>query len=498
MPPFSERYSDLLGDGTDPALIRLIEDLDRACAPGPLPARHDSAVAHTIEKNIPMQPSITRVPVRLPAAYAPHTPRTTRGKAWLTMGWAALLPTVLLMSLVVVLHYRQPSTVPHMGTAPNVSHVAADTPFSATVKPGTWTITGSQRQPGSFQAATLLADGQVLVAGGCRDACQIAKNPGDAELTNSNRTSAELYDPRTGKWTMTGSMHDGRTEFTMTLLPNGQVLVAGGCLNADCSTILAGAELYNPQTGKWTVTGPMHDVRAFHTATLLGNGQVLVAGGASGAGMTADAELYNPRTGKWTMTGSMHTDRVRHTATLLTNGEVLVAGGTTDNGTVGQTAGAELYSPRTGTWILTDSMHQARALFTAVSLLSGEVLVAGGVDIHDTNARLTSAELYNPSTGKWTITGSLHHPRDYETAEAAVLLPAGQVLVAGDGNPDSPLADAELYNPRTGKWVLTGSLHQARSFQTTTLLANGEVLVAGGSLNYSGSHSLAGAEIYHP
>ena len=303
-----------------------------------------------------------------------------------------------------------------------------------------------------------------------------------------------------GQWAMTGSMHDPRLQFTMTLLPSGQVLAVGGCRTSDCSVILAGAELYNPRTGTWTVTGSMHTPRVFHTATLLPDGQVLVAGGASNnsdTGITNTTEIYNPRTGRWTMTSAMGDVRARHTATLLANGEVLVAGGaqgTSGNDSGSPTASAELYDPRTSTWSWTGSLNLAREAFTVVRLPSGDVLAASG---WGPNTALTSAELYSPRTGAWSMTGSLHEPRNFEASAAAVLLRTGQVLVAG-GHGNSPLASAELYSPRTGQWTLTGSMHLARGEQTTTLLANGEVLVAGGSLNFSGSIGLAGAEIYHP
>ncbi|HVC79603.1 MAG TPA: kelch repeat-containing protein [Chloroflexota bacterium] len=488
MHPLSERYSDLLGDGADPALIRLVEDLDRVCAPGPLPAPRDLTITRSIEERMAMQPTRARVRAPWPWPAAPRTQRATKAKSWLAVGWAALLPAVLLLALAVVLRNRQPTAIPRLGA---VAHVAAGTPLSgATVKPGTWTVTGSLSQTRGTHAAALLADGRVLVAGGCQGACD----------TNPARASAELYDPRTGQWTMTGSMHDPRLQFTMTLLPSGQVLAIGGCRTADCSIILASAELYDPRTGTWTLTGSMHTPRVFGTATLLLDGRVLVAGGASNnsiAGITDTAEIYNPRTGGWTMTHVMGDVRGRHTATLLTNGKVLVAGGA--QGTEGNDSGsptkrAELYDPRTGKWSWTSSLNLAREAFTAVRLPSGEVLAASG---WGPTTALTSAELYNPRSGTWSMTGSLHYPRNFEASEAAVLLRTGQVLVAG-GHGNSPLASAELYSPRTGKWTLTGPMHLARGEQTTTLLANGEVLVASGSLNFSGSIGLAGAEIYYP
>ena len=127
-----------------------------------------------------------------------------------------------------------------------------------------------------------------------------------------------------GRWRITGSMADARYSHTATLLPNRQVLVAGG----DSTTgVLASAELYDPATGVWTPTGSMANARIYHTMTLLPNRQVLVSGGFSGALLLESAELYDLATGMWTATGSMINFRQQHTATLLPNGQVLVAGG---------------------------------------------------------------------------------------------------------------------------------------------------------------------------
>ena len=118
------------------------------------------------------------------------------------------------------------------------------------------------------------------------------------------------------------------SEHTATLLPNGKVLVAGGYN----SGYLTSAELYDPASGSWSATGSLNTARQAHTATLLPNGKVLVAGGDNGSGYLTSAELYDPASGSWSATGSLNTARYFHTATLLPNGKVLVAGGLNGSG----------------------------------------------------------------------------------------------------------------------------------------------------------------------
>jgi hypothetical protein len=180
----------------------------------------------------------------------------------------------------------------------------------------------------------LLPNGKVLVAGG---------DPAGNNVPSAI-ASAELYDPGSGTWTATGSLTTGRAFHTATLLPDGKVLVAGGF---NGSFAVASAELYDRATGTWTATGSLISARRGHTATLLTDGKVLAAGGFNGSFVVASAELYEPASGTWTATGSLNTARRRHTATLLSNGMVLVAGGFDINGL--NTASAELYDPPTST-----------------------------------------------------------------------------------------------------------------------------------------------------
>ena len=250
----------------------------------------------------------------------------------------------------------------------------------------------------------------------------------------------------------TGSLATARLNHTATLLPNGKVLVAGGL-----GGTLASAELYDPANGTWAATGSLATGRYWHTATLLPNGKVLVVGGRdSSLNTLASAELYDPTSGTWTVTGSLATARYSHTTTLLPSGKVLVVGG---EGCCDTLATAELYDPTSGTWTPTGSLADIRAFHTATLLPNGKVLVVGGSPYI---IGLASAELYDPASGTWTTTGSLRTGR---YSHSATLLPNGKVLVVGgqDGNFNT-FASAELYDPASGTWTATGRLRTGRIF----------------------------------
>jgi hypothetical protein len=310
--------------------------------------------------------------------------------------------------------------------------------------PGQWTYTGSLNTGRTFHTATLLANGKVLVAGGEDD-------------NSAKLNSAELYDPATGSWTYTGSLNIERAFHSAILLPDGKVLVEGG-LSAGGSE--ATAELYDPASGMWSFTGSSNFIGGAESLVVLPSGQVLGV-------RTRDAELYDPASGTWRLTGSLNE---KHLAVLfplplilLPNGLVLIEGGTT-GAHYEPIKVAELYDPSTETWTETGSLQIARSLPIAVLLPNGLVLVAGPEDT-------SGAELYDPSNGRWTLTG----PPVPTTSgiSALTLLPTGSVL----GNNGS---DAQLYDPATQTWSLTGSLQEQQIVPTTTLLANGKVLVAGG------------------
>ncbi|WP_216361440.1 choice-of-anchor C family protein [Candidatus Chloroploca asiatica] len=299
--------------------------------------------------------------------------------------------------------------------------------------------------------------------------------PPTANPTNTpSSTATPPSTPGSGTWQLTGSMQVSRAWHTATRLADGRVLVAGGT-SGQWGSGLASAELYDPATGIWTPTGNLNQARLAHTATLLPNGKVLVAGG-EGAGWLASAEIYDPATGTWSRTGNLQRGRSMHTATLLPNGNVLVAGGYGS----GDLTSAELYDPATGQWTTTGSMKTARMRYPAVLLPNGTVLVAGGSQFGGGSYPTTaSTEIYNPATGQWSDTGSLNTSRHHHQA---VLLSNGTVLVAGGYN-TLDVVSAEVYDPATGVWTFTGSLQEPHVTMgiMMVLLPNGQVLVNGGS-----------------
>ena len=287
-------------------------------------------------------------------------------------------------------------------------------------------------------------------------------------------------------------MSTARSNHTATLLNNGSVLIAGGYTPTGT---VATAELYNPTGDTFTLTAiAMNSVRNDHTATLLPSGKVLVAGGADGGGgFYSTAEVYDPTGGAWTFTSTqMNSVRTLHTATLLPNGKVLVAGGLDDSDNI--LASSEIYNPATDTWTLTaQPMNNGRENHTATLLSNGKVLITGG---ENGFGALSSAELYDPAADTWTLTAQPMTTGRF--TQTATRLSNGKVFVAGGLGPlFTSLASAELYDPAGDTWTASAqSLATSRNSHTATLLPSGIVLLAAGIQD--GMFALNSAELYDP
>jgi hypothetical protein len=335
---------------------------------------------------------------------------------------------------------------------------------------------------------TVLPSGKVLIAGGA--------------LTHDGvRSSAELYDPTTGTFALTGSMSTPRVMHSATLLTSGKVLIVGGdpAYSFFGSVPIASAELFDEVTGTFTPVGSMVAARRAHTATLLPSGKVLIVGGRFF--QTGDeAEIFDPATNAFTKTGAPTCTNFgpgEHTATLLPSGKVLVAGGDSK----WPSRACEIFDPEgaggTGTFTRTAPLLTPRSYASAVLLPSGEVLVFGGLD---DNARpLADAELFDPDAGTFTTTGSMVRHRSWVRA---TLLSSGQVLAVGGIEPypfgDGPLADTEIFdraaNGGVGAFTSSHALEVARGAgHGVTLIEGDEVLVTGGDVD-SGTSALASTE----
>ena len=366
----------------------------------------------------------------------------------------------------------------------------------------------------ALTATTIASTGQVLIAGG--------------EANFAGSAAAEAWDPTQQQFVATTSpMSLNRAFHSASLLQNGEVLIAGGVTATQGGqptggSITSSAELFNPATGAFAPTaafcteppespiaaGCMNSDRAGHTATVLSDGKVLIAGGLDGSNVLATAELYDPSSNTFTPTsGNMTTQRIGDTATLLTTGNVLLAGGQAGSQTVGSflpQSSAELYNAGSGKFSITGAMTSAREGFTATMLANGEVLMAGGVDA--TGNPIKTAELYNSKTGKFAATGSM---TDVRTGHSATLLSNGNVLVAGGFDATGIVGTAEIYNTATGKFSGTGAMNDARAGHAAGLLPDGTVMVVGGydagtplsqllNAPMVNGVTLASAEIYDP
>jgi hypothetical protein len=341
-------------------------------------------------------------------------------------------------------------------------------------------------------SATLLSDGRVLIAGG-------RVGPADTAIA-----TAEIYDPASRTFAPTGSMTTPRDGQAGVRLADGRVLITGGencCQNygSHAEQTLSSAELFDPATGTFAKTGAMTIARVGHAAIVLQNGRVLVLGGGNlGDPDNNPGELYDPATGTFARTGALKMPRWGFTATLLADGRVLVAGGDGWHGGPGGAnlpiASAELYDLATGVFSATGSMGVGRAESTATLLSTGRVLIAGGRSQPSGPTPpdlLASTELYDPSSGTVTPSGTMTAAR---SGHSATLLASGRVLVVGgekccvyDPSNGDLLSNPELYDPATGAFGQMAPKPLTRMNPLVTRLANGWLLLTGGQ----GSKNLA-------
>lgn len=299
-----------------------------------------------------------------------------------------------------------------------------------------------------------------------------------------------------------------------TLLSDGKVLIAGGDPEQPLNTTppqnaqnaVGDSWIYDPSGNRWTQAASMATPRVAHSATLLNGGTVLVAGGidivqgqTSGTAYSS-AEIYDPVTNSWSLAGTMVAGRANHAATVLADGRVLVVGGSTDGSALTALATAEIYDPSSRSWSSAPSMSSPRFSPTSVLLSDGRILVVGGeAPSAGPPQTVFSAEIFDPAARTWTVTKPL--PQDiYPYQNTTTVLRDGRVLVAGGSNsypgPSRSFGTAAFYDPVTDTWTDAANIGE-RSQHAATLLANGTVLITGG-YDSTLSAGLSSAVLYDP
>jgi hypothetical protein len=287
-------------------------------------------------------------------------------------------------------------------------------------------------------------------------------------------------------------MTTARADHTATLLRNGKVLIAGG--EGDGFHALASAELYDPSTRTFAPTGSMIMPRYAHSATLLADGRVLIAGGTqdvNGGSYVFTAEIYDPSTGAFTATGDLTSigggvyASPGDVTTLLPDGRVFVAASNN----------AEIYDPQSGIFTPTGPYANLSDAYgiTVTLLTNGKVLVTGCADAYG-SCSVGVTELFDPQSGTFGVTGPMMLKYFPDYGYTTALLTDGRVLFLGSG--DFGFADAEVYDPAAGTFAFTGSAITSHEIAPASRLTDGTVLIAGGQV--PGGNGSAEAELYVP
>ena len=345
-------------------------------------------------------------------------------------------------------------------------------------------LLGSMLQSRVNHSATLLPDGRVLVVGGM-----------DGGF-NPLRT-AEVFDPETNRWSAVGDMGEARTEHSAALLKDGRVMVTGG-MNEKLD-LVGSTEIFDPNTGKWSPYGSMRTIRRGHFALPLPDGRVAVVGGVGqtlgGLGILANiaavgallsTEIYDPETDTWSRADDMLEGHSGGRAIVLKDGRVLIAGG--HNQAEGL-ASSEIFDPSSNEWMRTSSMVRKTFANTAAILPDGSVLFTGGFGMSRSKGGITpGSEVFDPKSNEWRRAPDTVHGRMGHTI---TLLPDGRVITIGGATASGPVNSVEYMEPKTWEWSEITPMSVERSQHTSTLLNDGRILVAGGSTERT-------VEVYDP
>ena len=311
-------------------------------------------------------------------------------------------------------------------------------------------VIGTMTTTRFFHSATLLKDGRVLITGGFE-----TDRPGHSSPEFRHAT-AELFDPAKGTSSATGAMSQARSQHRAIPLHDGRVVIKGNDLHPP--------DIYDPQSGRFAILADAPEFGRSVSTTILSTGDILVTDEVGNAG------IIEPETWKFTSTGRMITPRTNHSATLLQDGRVVIAGGMNADGTV---KASEIYDPTTNTFAANGDLNDERWGHDAMLLQDGRVLIIGGrrgTIEADNVQHVTTAEMFEPSTGNFVTAGDTGLP----SIQSAFLLPSGKVFLLSGG-------DVAIYDPATGTATRTGhSIGQNRSLYAVTPLTDGRIMFSGG------------------
>lgn len=335
-------------------------------------------------------------------------------------------------------------------------------------------IAGTLHTPRYGHRSVPLPDGRVLILKG-------------TGVSNRQQMSSELFVPGgSALQLVAGSTQAHGDGFSAITLANGsKVLIAGGRTNAGYS---AKAEIFDPATQCYAPVSDLNEPRADHSATLLEDGRVLIVGGAASGNRYAHAtvEIFDPAEGTFRrLAAEMTSPRQQHTATLLRNGWVLIAGGVqgTGNGAAGPALqSAELFDPDSECFYPTGSLHAPRHLHTATLLADDRVLILGGSSSSKTGGVIhATAELYDPETGQFHLAGAMQQPREVHTTthleDGSLLIIGGRYLADGELH---YVPEIERFDPFACSFCVVGAIRVPRYHHTTTFASDGSILVVGG------------------
>ncbi len=328
--------------------------------------------------------------------------------------------------------------------------------------PPRWSTLTPLVEPRQYAQSAVVATGEIFIDGGM-----------GADLDHIAPSRAMLIDPRTGA-VRYAEPNVGHLWQTVVPLPSGLVLVAGGVEWHHGWEATDRVDLFDPWTGRWIPAAPLHEARSSHSAALLPDGRVFVAGGNQGPRLLHSVEIYDAQRDEWTLVKAMPTSRTQFSMSVLPGGRVIVIGGREQPGLPSKTT--LIWDPRTDRWTAGPDMRTVRLLDSAVTLPNGDVLVIGG----DRSAS-NSAERYDARENVFVYAGMLARPRIFPSA---AVLSDGRVVIAGGLDIPSlgrfaPSAHVEVWSPESNRWDELPALEQARVLGALVATDDGVFFIGG-------------------